>query len=330
MTYVGLVPFRMGHTALGTGPGCPISGVRRDQRAAVLRRRGRAARGPVPLAGDRPAGGGSADPHRHGGALHLGQDADPAEQGGDQLPQRATLAAPRTAQPGGGEHRRPGRAHPAGDLADRAVGAHTRKLGRTWWVPNEHAPWVLRSAQLVEFDDDLVAAAGVPVAGPGCASCSPRYPNPFRPAQPRRAVGWRPWRWRSGSEQHERCWRRPARAVRGRAGRRRRPAGACPIGHLADPITGRCYVANSGVPTVGGIPCIPGQHLGTCLSILQNQSPRVAARRRAPLALTGYSSKIATALVQPADAAWILTGKQDTSKPLGGNDSRLCNFSMWE
>lgn len=51
------------------------------------------------------------------------------------------------------------------------------------------------------------------------------------------------------------------------------PAGACPIGHLADPITGRCYVANSGVPTVGGIPCIPGQHLGTCLSILQNQSP---------------------------------------------------------
>ena len=35
------------------------------------------------------------------------------------------------------------------------------------------------------------------------------------------------------------------------------PAGACPIGHLADPITGRCYVANSGVPTVGGIPCIP-------------------------------------------------------------------------
>ncbi len=50
------------------------------------------------------------------------------------------------------------------------------------------------------------------------------------------------------------------------------PASACPIGHLADPITGQCYVAN-GVPTVGGIPCIPGQHLGTCLSIMQNQSP---------------------------------------------------------
>jgi len=44
-------------------------------------------------------------------------------------------------------------------------GAHTRKAGRTWWVPNEHGPWPLRAAQLVEFDDDLVAATGVPIAG---------------------------------------------------------------------------------------------------------------------------------------------------------------------
>jgi hypothetical protein len=52
------------------------------------------------------------------------------------------------------------------------------------------------------------------------------------------------------------------------------PASACPIGHFADPITGQCFVANSGVPTVGGIPCIPGKSLGTCLGTLQNQSPR--------------------------------------------------------
>ena len=51
------------------------------------------------------------------------------------------------------------------------------------------------------------------------------------------------------------------------------PANACPSGHLADPITGQCFVANSGVPSVGGIPCIPGKSLGTCLGILQNQSP---------------------------------------------------------
>jgi hypothetical protein len=44
-------------------------------------------------------------------------------------------------------------------------GAHTRKAGRTWWVPNEHGPWPLYSAEVVELADDLVAAAGVEVAG---------------------------------------------------------------------------------------------------------------------------------------------------------------------
>jgi uncharacterized protein YqjF (DUF2071 family) len=44
-------------------------------------------------------------------------------------------------------------------------GAHTRKAGRTWWMPNEHEPWPLRSAEIVALDDDLMAAAGVTVAG---------------------------------------------------------------------------------------------------------------------------------------------------------------------
>lgn len=44
-------------------------------------------------------------------------------------------------------------------------GAHARKAGQTWWVPNEHGPWPLRSAEILELDDDLIAAAGVEVAG---------------------------------------------------------------------------------------------------------------------------------------------------------------------
>lgn len=44
-------------------------------------------------------------------------------------------------------------------------GAHTRKAGRTWWVPNEHGPWPLRSADVVELADDLLAAAGVETTG---------------------------------------------------------------------------------------------------------------------------------------------------------------------
>lgn len=45
-------------------------------------------------------------------------------------------------------------------------GAHTRKAGRTWWLPNEHATWPLQSAEIVELEDDLVSAAGIRLAGP--------------------------------------------------------------------------------------------------------------------------------------------------------------------
>jgi uncharacterized protein len=44
-------------------------------------------------------------------------------------------------------------------------GAHTRKAGRTWWVPNEHDPWPLRAAKIVELDDDLLPASGVQPTG---------------------------------------------------------------------------------------------------------------------------------------------------------------------
>ncbi|WP_082147604.1 YqjF family protein [Mycobacterium nebraskense] len=44
-------------------------------------------------------------------------------------------------------------------------GAHTRKAGRTWWIPNEHETWPLRAADIVELDDELVAANAVRPAG---------------------------------------------------------------------------------------------------------------------------------------------------------------------
>ncbi|MCW2527929.1 MAG: hypothetical protein JWM76_2789 [Pseudonocardiales bacterium] len=42
-------------------------------------------------------------------------------------------------------------------------GLHTRVAGQTVWVPNEHPPWPLRTAQLLDLDCDLVAACGVDV-----------------------------------------------------------------------------------------------------------------------------------------------------------------------
>jgi len=44
-------------------------------------------------------------------------------------------------------------------------GAHTRKAGRTWWMPNEHGPWPLREAQILDLDDDLLAAGGITATG---------------------------------------------------------------------------------------------------------------------------------------------------------------------
>jgi uncharacterized protein YqjF (DUF2071 family) len=44
-------------------------------------------------------------------------------------------------------------------------GAHTCTAGRTWWVPNEHEAFPLRSAEVVELESDLVAAGGVRPAG---------------------------------------------------------------------------------------------------------------------------------------------------------------------
>lgn len=41
-------------------------------------------------------------------------------------------------------------------------GAHTVRLGRTWYVPNEHPVWALRRAEVIDFiDDGLLASVGL-------------------------------------------------------------------------------------------------------------------------------------------------------------------------
>ena len=41
-------------------------------------------------------------------------------------------------------------------------GFHETRRGRTTWARNTHAPWPLRRAELLELDDELLAAAGFP------------------------------------------------------------------------------------------------------------------------------------------------------------------------
>ncbi len=61
---------------------------------------------------------------------------------------------------------RPGDPLPPGDpLADFLTarwGLHTRAFGRTLYVPNSHERWPLQRAELLQLDDALVAASGLP------------------------------------------------------------------------------------------------------------------------------------------------------------------------
>lgn len=53
------------------------------------------------------------------------------------------------------------------DFLTARWGLHTRLVGRTLYVPNEHETWPLQRADVLELDDSLVASCGVPdVAGP--------------------------------------------------------------------------------------------------------------------------------------------------------------------
>lgn len=52
------------------------------------------------------------------------------------------------------------------DFLTARWGMHTVIGGRTRFVPNDHETWPLRRASLTSLDDELVAAAGIPVAGP--------------------------------------------------------------------------------------------------------------------------------------------------------------------
>ncbi|HKH07523.1 MAG TPA: DUF2071 domain-containing protein [Agromyces sp.] len=66
-------------------------------------------------------------------------------------------------------------------------GFHERRRGRTIWARNSHAPWPLRRAELLELDDELLAAAGFPgLAGraPDSVLASPGVLARFSAAEP--------------------------------------------------------------------------------------------------------------------------------------------------
>lgn len=51
---------------------------------------------------------------------------------------------------------------PLADFLTARWGLHTRRFGRTLFLPNSHASWTLVAAELLELEDELMAAAGLP------------------------------------------------------------------------------------------------------------------------------------------------------------------------
>jgi hypothetical protein len=51
---------------------------------------------------------------------------------------------------------------PLAEFLTARWGLHTRRFGRTFYLPNTHASWPLVDAELLELDDELVAVAGLP------------------------------------------------------------------------------------------------------------------------------------------------------------------------
>ncbi len=85
--------------------------------------------------------------------------------------------------------------HPTGDplaqFLTARFGLHTRIGGRLVHVPNTHAPWVLHDADLLQLDDGLLAAAGLPgLAGraPDSVLASPGVVTHFGAPVPATAV----------------------------------------------------------------------------------------------------------------------------------------------
>jgi uncharacterized protein len=54
------------------------------------------------------------------------------------------------------------KAEPLDDFLTARWGLHSLWYGATAYVPISHQPWALRSAELIDFDDGLIEAAGLP------------------------------------------------------------------------------------------------------------------------------------------------------------------------
>jgi uncharacterized protein len=109
-----------------------------------------------------------------------------SEMGGDIIRYRSRRRWPRSGPTSrlsvrvGAQIERPG---PLEDFLTARWGLHNRWYGRTRYLPNVHPAWPLHAAELLDLDDGLVAAAGLPrpLGAPASVLFSPGVPVWFGP-----------------------------------------------------------------------------------------------------------------------------------------------------
>lgn len=177
-TYVGLVPFRMrgvlGMPYLGTFPETNVRLYSVDghgRRGVVFRSLDAARLAPV-LVGRRGFG----LPYVWS-SMGLRWDGDVVtytcrRRGGGPRSRIRVLPGAPIAEPSELEH-----------FLTARWGLHVSWRGRTVYLPNEHPAWPLHRAELLDFEDDLLAAAGLPrpVEPPVSVLWSPGVPARFGP-----------------------------------------------------------------------------------------------------------------------------------------------------
>ena len=162
-TYVGLVPFRMVGLSLGRTPAVPWLGTFLETNVRLYSVDGTGRRGVVFLSLD--AERALVVPTIR---LLVGAPYRWARMRLQRTGETVTYDARRRV----GEERpashvvvrvgEPYAATPLDDFLTARWGAHVRRRRGTTFVPNRHVPWELRRAEVVELDDELVAAAGFP------------------------------------------------------------------------------------------------------------------------------------------------------------------------
>lgn len=175
VTYVGLVPFTMVGAGLGRGPAVPWLGTFLETNVRLYSVDSTGRRGVVFLSLDSnrlPVVAGArvafATPYRWARmGHHVLRDGPPGTPCGDVHTWTAVLRDRWGRARGARSAIRlrvgePRDATPLDAFLSARWGLHTRVVGRTWYIPNQHPRWPLHRAEVVGLDDQLVASAGFP------------------------------------------------------------------------------------------------------------------------------------------------------------------------